>query len=162
MTFVSCSYVRVSCFPLNRFLQPGAFTITALDPRTPSDVIYQRVYPPPSNSLILSTHLTSSPISHSHPTDPISILVQTPNLSHPSNSLANLLRPLTQLPHQTNTHGTAVNPTATPPKIAVAFRSPKLLNNGAVTNGKTPPRIFLQKLCAASAELAYRWYVSAK
>ena len=78
------------------------------------------------------------------------------------NSLANRLLALILSPKNTNTHGTAVSPIAMLPNSAPALASPRFVNKNPVTSGKIPPSTFRQNDCAASAEEAYLWYVSAR
>ena len=72
-------------------------------------------------------------------------------------TLANGLLARILPPKNTNTHGTTVKAVAMPPSNAPALACPKLLNNGPMTSGNAPPRIFLQNDWAASAEDAYLW-----
>ncbi len=77
-------------------------------------------------------------------------------------TLANLLLARIRGPKKTKTHGTTVRSAPTPPKKLEAPAKVICVNIASVTRGNTPPSMFRQKDCAANAELAYRWYVSAR
>ena len=81
-------------------------------------------------------------------------------LSRERTSLATLLLARILGPKKTSTHGTTVSNALIPPSNELAPGVPSLSNMALVNNGKTAARMFRQKLCAANADDAYRWYTS--